>query len=234
MNVFKKNIRAMVLAVGMVICAVPLVAQRPFHPGRQIVEAKDSVSAPKWEPHLAVSTGFIGSNYGDNRLFTSVAPSIDYRPNDRWRLNAGFRITSDMGFPPVAGSRDLAPYKREGGTGLASAHASAEYQVNDRLWLAAAIYHVGGKYAPFYGFGQGGTLDVSATAISAAAAYRFNDHDFLRLSFTVVRDHYGTLPFMYHDAWMHGGYGAWGLYATPTDYYRMASPFSPFFYDGLY
>ena len=231
---FKSSFKTLVLVIGLVVCAVPLMAQRTLHAGQPIVEKTDSVKAPKWEPHLSVSTGFIGSTYGDNRLFTSVAPSIDYCPSDRWRLNAGFRITSDMGFPAISTNRDLAPYKREGGTGMVSAHASAEYQVNDRMWLAAAVYHVGGTYAPFFGFGQGKVLDVSATAISAAAAFRFNDNDFLRLSFTVVRDHYGTLPFMYHDAWMHGGYGAWGLYATPTDYYRMAAPFSPFYYDGIY
>ena len=73
-----------------------------------------------------------------------------------------------------------------------------------------------------------------ATAVSAAAAFRFNERDFLQLSFTVVHDHYGTLPFMYHDAWMHSGFSPWGLYATPTDYYRMASPFCPYFFDGIY
>lgn len=226
----KHKIKALFLTMGLVVCAAPVFAQHNFRVGRQLVEIKDSVKAPKWEPHLSVSTGFIGSSFGDNRLFTSVAPSIDFRPSDRWVVNAGFRITTDMDFPMAAQARDLAPYKREGSTGLVSAHVAAEYQVNDRLWLAAAVYHIGGTYAPFYGFGQGNTFDVSATAVSAAAALRFNDNDFLRLSFTVVRDHYGTLPFMYHDAWMHGGYGAWGLYATPMECYAAASPFSPYYF----
>lgn len=233
-NMFKSKIKALVLVVALEGCVVPAMAQRTFHAYRPHAEQKDSVKTPKWEPHLSVSTGFIGSNYGDNRLFTSVAPSLDFRPNDRWRLTGGFRITSDMGMPMISNNRDLAPYKRDKGTGLVSVHGAAEYQVNDRLWLAAAVYHVAGSYAPFYGFGRGNAWDVSATAISAAAAFRFNDNDFLRLSFTVVRDNYGTLPFMYHDAWLHGGYGAWGLYATPLDYYRMADPFSPFFYNGIY
>ena len=230
----KHSIRLLILAVVMTGCAVPLSAQRTYNPNRPLKEIKDTVRTPKWEPHLSVSTGFIGSSFGDNRLFTSVAPSLAYRPNDRWRLSAGFRITSDMGFPMLSTNRDLAPYKRNGGTGLVSAHAAAEYKVNDNLWLAASVYHIGGTYAPFFGFGKGSALDVSATAVSAAAAFRFNERDFLHLSFTVVHDHYGTLPFMYHDAWMHSGFSPWGLYATPTDYYRMASPFCPYFFDGIY
>ena len=222
---FKNIIRTLILTIGLAGFALPVCAQRTYNPDRPLMEIKDTVKSPKWEPHLSVSTGFLGSSHGDNRLFTSVAPSLAYRPNDRWLVSAGFRITSDMGFPYIAHNRDLAPYKREGGTGLVSAHVAAEYQVNDNLWLAASVYHIGGTYAPFFGFAQGGTLDVSATAISAAAALRFNDDNYLKLSFTVVRDHYGTLPYMYYDSWMHSGFSPWGMYATPTDYYRMTAPY---------
>ena len=45
--------------------------------------ASDTLVLPKWEPHLSVSTGFMGTSYGDNRLFTSVAPSLVYRPSDK-------------------------------------------------------------------------------------------------------------------------------------------------------
>ena len=230
----KNSIKLLILVFGLMGCSMPLCAQRTYNPDRPLREIKDSVKAPKWEPHLSVSMGFLGSSYGDNRLFTSVAPSLSYRPNDRWLVSAGFRITSDMGFPFVQNNRDLAPYKREGGTGLASAHVAAEYRVNDNLWLAASVYHIGGKYAPFCVFAQGSTLDVSATAISAAAALRFNDDNYLRLSFTMIHDHYGTLPYMYFDSWMHSGFSPWGMYASPTDFYRMAAPFSPFYYDGIY
>ena len=59
----------------------------------------------------------------------------------------------------------LAPYRqRNGGTGLVSAHAAAQYQVNDHLWLAASLYHLTGTYAPLYGFGNGDVFDVSAKA----------------------------------------------------------------------
>lgn len=229
-------IRIRFLAVAMALVLQTFAVRAQFLPG--VSSDTDSVRLPKWEPHLSVTTGFMGSSFGDNRLFTSVAPSIVYRPSDRWTLSAGFRITSDMGLNPnyslSAPAKDLAPYKRNGGTGLASAYAAGSYRVSENFWLAAAVHHIGGTYAPLYGFANGEVLDVSATAISAAAAFRFNNDSFLQLSFTVMRDHYGTMPFLYHDMWMHCGGGAWGLYASPSDYYRMASPFSPYYYGGLY
>ena len=220
-----------VLLVLSVATAVPLRAQWRSY--------ADTVALPKWEPHLSVSTGFIGSSYGASRLYTSVAPSLSFRPSDHWTINAGFRITTDMGlgsqhqfsYP----AKDLAPYKhRNGGTGIASAHVAAQYQVTDRLWLAASIYHLGGTYAPIYGFGNVGSFDVSATAVSAAASYRFRNDSFLHFSLTYIRDEYGTMPYLFHDAWMHGGYGPWGMCVSPTDYYRMASPYSPLFFGGCY
>ncbi len=117
---------------------------------------------------------------------------------------------------------------------MASAHLEAVYRAGENVWLAASVYHIGGSYAPLYGFANGDVLPVSATAISAAAAFRFNEESFLQLSFTVLRDHYGTLPYMYHDTWMHGGLGHWGMFASPTDYYRMAIPFNPYYMGGIY
>ena len=198
----------------------------------------DTVKLSRWEPHLSVSTGFMGTSYGDNRLFSSVAPSLTFRPNDRWAVNAGFRITTDMGlnpnFAPSSPVRSLAPYRqRNGGTGLVSAHAAAQYQVNDRLWLAAAVYHLSGTYAPVYGFGNGEVFDVSATAVSAAASYRFDNDSFLHFSFTYLRDGQGTLPYLYHDAWMHG-YGSWGMYASPLECYRLGNPYGHGFMGGWY
>ena len=117
--------------------------------------------------------------------------------------------------------RSLAPYRREynGGTGLASVHAAAQYQVNDRLWLAASVYHLTGTYAPICAFSNGNVLDVSATAVSAAASYRLKDDSFLHFAISYIRDEYGTLPYMWHDAWMHGSYGSWGMYGAPCSHW---------------
>lgn len=220
--------------LGVVLLLQTTTAQAQF----LMPMGSDTIHLPKWEPHLAVTTGFMGSTNGDNRLFSSVSPSIIHRPNDKWTIRAGFRITSDMGLNPQFSlskpAKNLAPYKRNGGTGLASAHIEAYYRAGKNVWLAASIYHLGGTYAPFYGFANGEVLNVSATAISAAAAFRFNEESFLQLSFTVIRDHYGTLPYMYHDSWMHGGFGSWGMYTSPTDYYRIATPFNPYYMGGLY
>ena len=205
----------------LLLAAVPLKAQRGM----------DTIEPPRWEPHVSVTTGFMGSNYGDNRLFTSVAPSLTFRPSTRWELRGGFRITNDMGLNPnytTNQPRSLAPRRRNGGTGIASAYVEADYRVNDRLWLAASLYHIGGQYAPLFGPANGDAIDISATALSAAAAYRFSNNSYLHLSFTVVRDHTGMMPYMLYDTWMHSGWGGWGCYASPTDYYRLTVP--PLYY----
>ena len=218
----------------------------PYYPGAYFRHAyadtsaaADTVILSKWEPHLSVSTGFLGTSFGDNRLFTSVAPSLAYRPNDKWTILGGFRITTDMGLNPNysigTNRRSLAPYKTNGGTGLASGYVEAQYQVNENFWLAGSVYHMGGHYAPLYGPLNGEAFNVSATAISAAAAFRFSNNNLLHVSFTYIRDHAGTMPFMLHDAWLSGGgYGSWGMFASPTDYYRMAAPYSPMFFGGWY
>lgn len=218
----------------------------PFYPGMvyPICHATadsipDTIRLPKWEPHLAVSTGFLGTSFGDNRLYTSVAPSLVYRPSDKWTVVGGFRITTDMGLNPNysigSSQRSLAPYRTNGGTGLASGYVEAQYQVNDNFWLAGSVYHIGGSYAPLFGPLNSEAFNVSATAISAAAAFRFKNNNLLHISFTYVRDHAGTMPYMLYDTWMHaGGFGPWGMYASPTDYYRMAAPYSPMFFGGWY
>ena len=218
----------------------------PFYPGMVYPSCHatadsipDTIRLPKWEPHLAVSTGFLGTSFGDNRLYTSVAPSLVYRPSDKWTVVGGFRITTDMGLNPNysigSSQRSLAPYRTNGGTGLASGYVEAQYQVNDNFWLAGSIYHIGGSYAPLFGPLNSEAFNVSATAISAAAAFRFKNNNLLHISFTYVRDHAGTMPYMLYDTWMHaGGFGPWGMYASPTDYYRMAAPYSPMFFGGWY
>lgn len=218
----------------------------PFYPGMVYPSCyatadsiPDTIRLPRWEPHLAVSTGFLGTSFGDNRLYTSVAPSLVYRPSDKWTVVGGFRITTDMGLNPNysigSSQRSLAPYRTNGGTGLASGYVEAQYHVNDNFWLAGSVYHIGGSYAPLFGPLNSEAFNVSATAISAAAAFRFKNNNLLHISFTYVRDHAGTMPYMLYDTWMHaGGFGPWDMYASPTDYYRMAAPYSPLFFGGWY
>ena len=220
----------------LLLCCFPLVrAQAPLKEKQSATS--DTIKLPKYEPHLSVGTGFMATSNGDNRIYTSVAPSFIFRPSSRWTIKTGFGILTDVGLNPyytTAATHSLAPLKRNGGTGLVSGHVAAQYRVNDNLWLSAAVYHVGGTYAPVFGFGKGNVLDVSATAFSAAADFKFNDDNFLHLSLTYIRDNYGTMPFLYHDAWMHSGYGRWGFYAHPTDYYRLCAPFEPAFYGGVF
>ena len=195
---------------------------------------QDTVSS-KWTPHLSVGTGVLGTSHGENRLFNSVAPSLIFRPNDRWALEGGFRVTTAVSVGSGSNSlfdtpaRSLAPYKNQGGsTGLVSAHVSASYRANERLWLSAMVYHLGGNYAPLYGWGAGSEFDVSVTAFSAAATYRFANDSFLHLSFTCLHDTQGTLPMLMHDGWMLGGHG---FYSPMLDY-SVASPFHPMYMGG--
>lgn len=230
-----------ILTIALMLAGVLMANAQwlPYYPGELYrVDCDDTlVSAdhwqlelPKYEPHLSVSTGFMGTNYGDNRLYTSVAPSLIVRPNQKWTLGAGFRITTDMGMNPnyavVNNPQSLAPYKRNGGTGLVSAGVAAQYQVNDNIWLAGSIYHMTGTYAPLY-FGNGNVYDVSCTAISVEAAFRFANNNLLHIAFTYINDQNGTLPYMMHDAWMHcGGFGGYGMYTNPC--YHHINPTSSY------
>ncbi|MCQ2273723.1 MAG: hypothetical protein MJZ86_02905 [Bacteroidales bacterium] len=211
----------------------------PYYPGTMYrVDVDDTITdpdhwqlqLPKYEPHLSVSTGFFGTDFGDNRLYTSVAPSLIVRPNSKWTLMGGFRITTDMGLNSHYiidnANPSYAPYKRNGGTGLVSAGVAAQYQVNDNIWLAGSIYHMTGTYAPLY-FGNGNVFDVSCTAISAEAAFRFANNNLLHIAFTYINDQNGTMPYMMHDAWMHCvGFGGYGMYTNPC--YHHINPTSSY------
>lgn len=173
--------------------------------------AADSLRVPRWEPHVGVTTGFLGTGHGDNRLYTSVAPSLTFRPSERWAITGGLRLTSDFGLNShymAQPERNLAPL-RNGGTTTASAYIEAAYQATDRLWIAANLYHLGGQYAPLFGPANGTTLDLSVTALSAEAAYRFGNNNWLHLSFTVVRDGTGALPYLWWENWHTGGWGGY-------------------------
>lgn len=203
----------------LLACVFSVQAQRrPFY-DRLMDESQDTVFS-KWEPHLAVGTGFMATTRGDNRIFTSVAPSLTYHANDRLSFYGAFSVISDLGLNPNYNvGRSYAPRRNNGGTGLVSVEAGGEYRLNENIWLAASVWHVGGQYAPLFGPLNGSTMDVSATAISAAAAFRFKNDNYLHLSFTFVRDHAGTLPWMYHDAYMHSGWGWGGYMGSPSTAY---------------
>lgn|GEM_PF-1520278 len=195
--------------------------------------AADSLALPRFEPHLFVGAGVIAASGGGGRMLYHAAPSFVVRPSDRLTIHAGFDIRTDMGlgggYDLGPTPRSLAPY-RSCGTRLISGGAGVAYRAGRDVWLWGAVSHIGGTYAPFFGPASGSVVNVSATALSAAAAFRFADDNYLHLSFTYVRDHAGTLGSLWYDAW-RGGYGygggAWGTYATPFDYYRMAAPCAP-------
>ena len=77
----RKGIRVLVFVAALLLQTAMVQAQY-IYTGRHT--GSDTLRLPKWEPHLAVATGFMGSSAGDNRLFTTVAPSLTYRPSSRW------------------------------------------------------------------------------------------------------------------------------------------------------
>ena len=191
-------------------------------------EAPDTLVLPRSEPHISMGMGVLSSSRGGTRGYYYVAPNFTFRPGDRWTVNAGFGFMTDAWHSVNlnATPRSLAPYKHSSdGTRLFQGHVEASYRVSENVWLAAAVAHLGGTYSPVYGPLNGETMDMSVTAVSAAAAFRFADNNFLRLSFTFIRDHGGAMPFLMHDAW-HGGYGM-GCGASAFDYYRMMGPCTP-------
>lgn len=210
--------RTLLLFLLLACLASAQAQRRPYYCDRLMPESQDTLFS-KWEPHLAVGTGFMATSRGDNRLFTSVAPSLTYHASDRLSFYGAFSVVSDLGLNPSYNvGRSYAP-RRNGGTGLVSLEAGGEYRLNDHIWLAASVWHAGGEYAPLFGPLNGSAMDVSATAVSAAAAFRFNNDNYLHLSFTFVRDHAGTLPWMCHDACMHSGWGWGGSMASPCPAY---------------
>ena len=221
---FKK---ILVTLIGLLVFVPSILAQEQslYWDGCGRYRIQDSLPMPKWEPHLSVGTGFVATSYGDNRMYSTVAPSLAYHPNNKLTVTGGFRITSDLGLNPnynLGSTRSLAPRRRNGGTGLVSAELAAQYKVGENVWLAAALYHMSGQYAPMYGFANGSTLDVSATAIAASAAFRFNNDNYLHLYVSFIRDHAGTMPYLLYDTFC-SGWGRYGDYGWPYNRYGMMS-----------
>lgn len=172
----------------------------------------DSIS--KWDYHLSVGTGVMG-NRDDARCYTLVAPSISYRPTDRWKINGGFGVMSDFGLVNTykvdfSNTPSRVPLKQQSNTGIVAGYVAAEYQANEKLWLAASIFGVSGQYNPFF-FGNGQSLPVGLYGGSASMTYKIGDDSFLHLSLHIINDNMGTLPFLYHDALMYSGIGCYGL-----------------------
>lgn len=174
-----------------------------------IVMAQDSVdlrplrqkepTMKKLDCRLTLEAG-VGSFFGKGYAFTGVAPEVRYHFNDRFSLSAGMKLTEGFGLGMdyginARGGRNLAP--RRSGTRLYQAYISGEYQVNERLWIAASLLHIGGTvdFVPWYGMTDG---TVSATALSAELRYKTRRGNMLVFHLSYINDNGGIMaPYLY-------------------------------------
>ena len=168
--------------------------------------------------HVHLSTGAtVASGFGRTQSLMWVAPSVERQLNDRLTVNVGFAAAGSLlhsyeihGYGPTS----LAP--RRTGTRLGAVWASAEYKVNDRLWLWAEVAHLTGYVQPLW---LDGALPIEATALSGGVAYEFPGGSLLELHFHFVHDHYGTSSL---GLLAHPWYGA---YAPNVELYGGPWPF---------
>lgn len=190
---------------------------------------KKEPTMKKLDRRLTLEAG-VGNIFGMGYAFTGVAPEVRYHFNERFSLSAGVKVTEGFGLGrnygfDGRGGKSLAP--RKGGTRLYEMYVSGEYQVNERLWVAATLLHIGGTidFVPWYG---DGTHNVSATAFSADLRYRTRRGNMLGFHLSYINDKGGLMapylysPYLYDPCWddtfwhgetLRGGFGrSFGFY----------------------
>lgn len=183
----------------LIMLLLPLATMAQWRSGFEPLH--DSVK--RWDCHVALGTGISVGN-GITVAYLGVAPEIEYHPSDRFTLVAGFSAlnSTDPSRFYLHGNepRSLAPRKN---SSLAlSVYMAAEYQVNDRLWLAASLFHQGGQLLMPAGFGWWGfvpnglPLDLDRTGFSAHLRYRIGDDNYLNVHMSIIRDR-SSLPLFY-------------------------------------
>ncbi len=164
---------------------------------------QDSIEK-KFEGRITLEGG-VGSWFGHRYAYTGVAPEIRYHFNDHFTLSAGARLINGFGLSCHYSLRpdnsSLAP--RRGGAKLAEAYVAGEYQVNERLWLAASFLYIGGEtdFLPVYG-GRGGY--VRATAFTADMRYRTRRGSLLGFHISYINDPSGLMAPWFYDPCMDG------------------------------
>lgn len=166
--------KAVILAVVLLAAALCAVAQ-------------DDTSRTR----VHLSTGAtVASGFGRTQSLMWVAPSVERQVSDRLAVRAGFAAAGSLlngyeihGYGPTS----LAPRKQ--GTRMNVLWASAEYKVNDRLWLWAEVAHLTGYVQPLW---LDGAVPIAATALSGGMAYEFPGGSLLEMHFHFIHDHYGT------------------------------------------
>ena len=208
-----------------------VVAERPVHlltdTNRLLKDDR------RWQFHLALGSALVGSNTGSASVFT-VAPTVIYRPSERLTFKASVASIQSFSLAPdgyaVMGHnvRSLAPYRYPASAG--AVNVSMAYKVNERLTVAASLFHAEGQIAssalmnPW--FASGMPMDMNLTAFSAALRYRLREDTFIDMHMTVINDPTGVLGPLYWG----GPYGAPFEHLSAYGRLGSFSYFSPFEY----
>lgn len=225
----------------MLLAVCPLQAQ--FHSAPFVEDTaflfeqsktQQSLAPRRCQFHGSIGTGIeIGNGYATTYLVAS--PRVDYHVSDRFVLTAGFTLLGTMdpnrfmlqGRQP----RNLAPMREGNASAAIAAYIAGEYQVNDRLWIAASFLRAGGQmimpttFTP-WGFIPGGwNANVDVTAFSAALRLKVGDDTYIHFQCAYLRDGTGdfmpyyTSPFFHSymygmDGLPFGPYGVYGPYGS--------------------
>lgn len=196
---------------------------RPMHPLGDTGRLLDDDSLRRWQFHLSMGTGIVGSRHATSPYFT-ITPSLTFQPSDRLKINASVTMLDSYSMYPggynIRGRevRNLAPV-RNYSAAAAALSVSATYRASDRLWVAASLFHTSGGLAsaalvnPWFPADM--PLMLDATAFSAAMRYRIGESSFLDIHLTVIDDRTGAFTPM--------------LFGTPFGGYYGDYIFSPFY-----
>lgn len=155
--------------------------------------------------------GGVGSLFGMGYAFTGVAPEIRYHVNERFAISAGAKIsngfTLNKNYNISPAQRSLAPHRQT--ARVYEMYVGGEYQVNDRLWLAASILHIGGTFDMPLFLATHSDGRISATAFTADFRYLTRKGNMLGLHLSYVNDQTGILAPCLYNPCMDGlwGYG---------------------------
>lgn len=175
----------------------------------QLSTASDSLS--RWDFHVKLGTG-VYSGFDQVHGYTSVAPRVTYKPNDKLKLHGGFVAFNEMEAATLQvrghAPRNMAP--RKNSSMAIAAYIAGTYRVNDRLLLAGSLFHLGGQIDPLWTPSQY-PVDLSVTGFNAAMSYRLGKSSYLDVSLTVLRDRTGAVvPLLMNPFYM--GANPWGYW----------------------
>lgn len=144
----------------------------------------------RWDFHFSAGTTMLSVS-GRGNAYVWAAPKVEYRANERLTLYGGFSAVGSLlgGYELRGYERSYAPRRR--GTQMMTGGVGAEYRVNDRLSIWAAVGYMGGWHESLW-MPYGESLPVGVTTLSGGFSYAMSEESLLEFHFHVVHDHYGN------------------------------------------